>query len=81
MTHAFTGLSAGAHAITITALGAKGSTSGTDTQVAIDAFQVGSTLYTTPTVNYGWQTVAASGASGGQWSSTALAIEDMHADS
>ncbi|HMC70238.1 MAG TPA: hypothetical protein VKJ07_13870 [Mycobacteriales bacterium] len=73
VTHAFTGLSAGAHAITITALGAKGSTSGIDTQVAVDAFQVGSTLYTTPTVNYGWQTVAASGASGGQFADSDLA--------
>jgi hypothetical protein len=73
VTHAFTGLSAGRHTITIRALGVKGSTSGTDTQVAIDAFQVGATLYATPTVKYGWQTVAAPGASGGQFAESDLA--------
>lgn len=52
--------------------GQKGATAGTDTRVAVDAFQVGATLHPTPVLKYGWRTVAASGASGGHYAQADL---------
>ncbi len=69
----FTGLSNGAHAITITVLGEKGSPYGTDQLVAVDAFKVGSKLTATPTLGAAWKKVKASGASGGSFAESDLA--------
>ncbi|MDQ1604879.1 MAG: large repetitive protein, partial [Actinomycetota bacterium] len=61
------GLSSGAHTVRILALGRKGSTHGTDTRVAVDAFRVGATLWTTPTLTGAFGGVKASGAWNGRY--------------
>jgi hypothetical protein len=63
----FSGLGAGAHTITIKVLGTKGSTSGTDTRVTIDAFKDGGTIKGTPSMVYRWATATTSKAYGGTW--------------
>jgi GH25 family lysozyme M1 (1,4-beta-N-acetylmuramidase) len=61
----FTGLGAGDHTITITALGTR-SSSATGTQVGIDALRAGGTLHRTPKPTGGtWSRVAAASAGGG----------------
>jgi bacillopeptidase F len=62
----FSGLSSGTHSITIRVSGAKGSSTGKDARVSIDAFKVGG-LYGTPNVSYRWATVSSSGAQGGSY--------------
>jgi hypothetical protein len=60
-------LPAGSHVMVIIVRGVKGSSSGTDTQVAVDAFTVGSTLFATPGVQYVWRSVTATIASGDRY--------------
>jgi hypothetical protein len=72
----FSGLSSGAHSITIRVSGAKGSTAGKDARVAIDAFKVGG-LYGTPNVAYRWATVSSSGAQGGSYVSAKFPWTEM----
>jgi hypothetical protein len=63
--HAFTGLGAGDHTITITALGIRSSRA-TGTRVGIDALRAGGTLHRTPRPTAGaWSRVAAVAAGGG----------------
>jgi GH25 family lysozyme M1 (1,4-beta-N-acetylmuramidase) len=50
----FKGLAPGEHTITVRVLGEKGSTSGTDTQVAIDAFEAGGKVVWTPQLTVSW---------------------------
>jgi hypothetical protein len=61
----FSGLSNAAHTITIAVLGTRGSTSGTDARVAVDAFKDGGTIKGTPAAGYRWATVYTSKAYGG----------------
>ena len=81
------GLSAHSHTIAIVVKGLKGSTSGTGTDVAVDAFKVGSTLYSTPAARYGWQQINTPSASGGAyirsdtaWSRTAFSFRSTRVD-
>ena len=62
----FSGLSSGTHSIAIRVSGTKGSSSGKDARVSIDAFKVGG-LYGTPNLAYKWATVSSSGAQGGSY--------------
>lgn len=60
------------HTITIIVLGQKGSTAGTDTQVAVDAFTVrtpsgANVLHASPLLVYEWRLVSSSLASGGRY--------------
>jgi hypothetical protein len=50
----FRHLGPGEHTITIRVLGAKGSSAGTDTQVAVDAFGVGSRVVSNPELTLSW---------------------------
>jgi GH25 family lysozyme M1 (1,4-beta-N-acetylmuramidase) len=68
----FRGLDAGAHTITITVLGQKGSTQATDTRVAIDAFTAGGKTVWTPTFAATWRKTRLAGASGGS-----VAVSDL----
>jgi hypothetical protein len=69
-----TGLSSGNHVLKIVVRGLKGSTAGTDTQVAVDDFVVGSAVtgQTGAGVTYAWDLVSASPATGGKY-----AIDDL----
>jgi hypothetical protein len=69
----FSGLSAGDHTITVTALGKRGSRSATDHLVAVDAFEVAGDLIATPELGASWRTRRASGASGGSLAESDLA--------
>jgi hypothetical protein len=60
----FRGLTSARHTFLIVVRGIKGATSATGTDVALDAFTVGSTTSTTPRTVYTWQRVASSSASG-----------------
>lgn len=60
-----TGLSYASHTLTIRVRGAKGSSAGVGTNIAVDAFTTGSTVNTTPGVTYTWGFVKTAGASGG----------------
>jgi hypothetical protein len=62
----FSGLSNKTHTITVKVSGTKGSTSGKDARVAVDAFKMGG-LYGTPNASYRWATVTSSGAQGGSY--------------
>jgi GH25 family lysozyme M1 (1,4-beta-N-acetylmuramidase) len=67
VTHEFTGLGAGDHTITITALGTR-SSSATGTQVGIDALRASGTLRRTPRPTTGvWSRVTAISAGGGSY--------------
>lgn len=70
-----TGLSKGSHVIKIEVRGVKGAKSGTDTQVAVDAFSVGTlrTQQNSVGVSYTWRPVSASAASGGSYAEDDLA--------
>jgi bacillopeptidase F len=59
------GLGSASHTLTIRVRGARGSSHGTGTDVAVDAFKTGRTLVTSPTLTYTWGTVKVSAASGG----------------
>lgn len=74
----FSGFSRGRHSIVISVPGVKGSSVGKDTRVSIDAFKVGSTLFTTPSVTYQWRITGAIGASGGSYAACALAGCNMY---
>jgi hypothetical protein len=63
----FGGLSSGYHYITVRVLGQRGSSAGSSTWVAADAFAVSGSLVSSPKVRFGWQPVTASGASGGHY--------------
>src|SRR5919108_4670409 len=67
----YSGLSASQHTIRIVAKGQAGA-NGTRTTVTVDAFQVGATLYSTPTVAYRWQQQPNASAWGG-----AVARDDL----
>lgn len=69
----FRNLPSGDHVITIVALGTKGSTAGTDTQVAIDAFGVGGDVVANPKLDATWHPVRSAGASGGSFAASDLA--------
>jgi hypothetical protein len=62
---AFTRLGAGEHTITVRVLGTPGSPNGADTQVAVDAFGVGSRVTWTPKLVPSWGTLKMKAASGG----------------
>jgi hypothetical protein len=63
--HVFSGLSKGAHTITVRALGQVGAPSAIDDQVAVDAFRAGGKTWWTPTLDLSWRNLHVSGASGG----------------
>ena len=69
----FSGLSAGKHTITVTALGRRGSRSATDDLVAVDAFEVAGDVIATPELAASWRTRRVSAASGGSLSESDLA--------
>jgi bacillopeptidase F len=60
------GLTNTTHTLLIRVHGTKSSAS-KGTKVAIDAFTVGSTRYSTPSVTYSWQSISTSSASGGKY--------------
>jgi len=68
----FSGLSSGNHTIRILVRGLKGSTAGTGTSVAVDAFSVGGVVDGSPTLDCGWRVVSTSSASGGKYATTDL---------
>lgn len=61
----FPHLGRGEHTITIRILGVKGSSAGTDTQVVVDAFAVGSRVVSNPEPTLSWGTSSVRAASGG----------------
>ncbi|HEX9123681.1 MAG TPA: GH25 family lysozyme [Actinomycetota bacterium] len=61
----FTRLGPGEHTITIRVLGVKGSPAGTDTQVVVDAFGVGSKVVWNPPLVQAWGRLKMKAASGG----------------
>ncbi|MFY9586568.1 MAG: hypothetical protein WAT66_03820 [Actinomycetota bacterium] len=63
----FSSLGSGSHVLVVIVQGKKGSTSGTGTNVAVDAFRVGTTLVRTPALSFTWGTVGTSAASGGKY--------------
>lgn len=71
LTRTVSGLTNAKHTLRIVVRGEKGSTSGTGTNVAVDAFKVGTALSASPAVTFAWARRSASTASGG-----AYAIED-----
>jgi len=60
----------GRHTLTVRARGAKGSSHGTGTDVAVDAFRSGSTIISSPSVTYTWGIVKAAAAYAGAYSWT-----------
>ena len=67
------GFAYGRHTITVRARGAKGSSHGTGTDVAVDAFRSGSSIIASPVLSYTWGVVKASSASAGGYSWSDLA--------
>src|SRR5207245_4942738 len=67
------GFAYGRHTITVRARGAKGSSHGTGSDVAVDAFRSGSSIIGSPGLSYTWGVVKASSASAGgySWSDSA----------
>jgi hypothetical protein len=61
------GFSYGKHTLTLRARGTKGSSHGTGTDVAVDAFRSGSSIVASPGLTYTWGTAKASSASGGAY--------------
>jgi hypothetical protein len=55
--HSYGGLTSATHTIKIVVNGTLGATSGTGTYVAVDAFQVGTTVSSTPAATYQWRPV------------------------
>ena len=62
------GFAYGKHTLTVRARGAKGSSHGTGTDVAVDAFRSGSSIISSPGLSYTWGVVKASSASAGAYS-------------
>ena len=58
------GLSSGAHALTVIVRGLKGSSSGTGSNVAVDAFTVGGVRQNSPSLTTSWAKISTSHASG-----------------
>ena len=77
---AFHGLAPGEHTITVRVLGKKGSSSATDTQVAIDAFQAGGHNLWTPPLVASWGRQHVRGASGGSVTVSDLTRSDATLD-
>jgi len=71
LARSITGLSNAKHTLRIVVRGEKGSTSGTGTNVAVDAFKVGGVLSASPVVTFAWARRSAASASSG-----AYAVED-----
>lgn len=69
----FSGLSAGDHTITVTALGRRGSRSAADDLVAVDAFETAAGLTAQPQLDASWRTRRVSAASGGSLAESDLA--------
>jgi hypothetical protein len=67
----YSGLLSGTHTIRIVPLSQAGA-NGTGKNIAVDAFQVGATIYSTPTVRYTWHHVADASAWGG-----GLSLDDI----
>lgn len=68
LTRTITGLSNAPHTLKVVVRGERGSTAGTGTYVAVDAFRVGSgAVSASPPVTFGWGRFGASGASGGAY--------------
>jgi len=65
-------ISSGAHALTVIVRGLKGSSNGTGTNVAIDAFAVGGTRNNTPPLQYTWHEPATTLAFGGAYAQADL---------
>ena len=63
--HLFSGLSKGAHTITVRVLGQVGAPGASDAQVAIDAFRAGGKTWWTPLLDPSWRNLRVVGASGG----------------
>jgi hypothetical protein len=63
----FSGLSSSAHTIQVVVRGLKGSSAGTNTNVAVDGFKVGTSVFGTPTLSSRWRSVSSSSASGGSY--------------
>jgi GH25 family lysozyme M1 (1,4-beta-N-acetylmuramidase) len=76
----FHGLAPGAHTITIHVLGKKGSTAGTDVEVAIDAFGAGGHTVWTPPLVVSWGRQRVIGASGGSVTVSDLTRSDASLD-
>ena len=76
----FHGLAPGEHTITVHVLGKKGSSAGTDAQVAIDAFQAGGHLVWTPPLVASWGRQHVGGASGGSVTVSELSRSDATLD-
>jgi GH25 family lysozyme M1 (1,4-beta-N-acetylmuramidase) len=68
----FSGLSSGGHTIQIVVRGVKGSSAGTGTYVAIDAFTAGGVLISSPSPAYVWRVGSSSAAKGGKYAITDL---------
>jgi hypothetical protein len=68
----FAGLEPGPHTIVVRVLG-NGSPKATDTQVVVDAFQVGADVVANPELQASWGTVEAPRASGGDLAASGLA--------
>jgi lysozyme len=77
---AFHGLAPGEHTITVRVLGKKGSSAGTDTQVAIDAFRTGGHNVWTPPLIASWGRRLVGGASGGSVAVSDLVRSDASLD-
>ncbi len=69
----FRRLGPGPHTITIRVLGVKGSSAGTDTQVVVDAFAMGSRIVSNPELSLSWGASKLNAASGGSVSTSDLA--------
>jgi hypothetical protein len=69
----FSGLAAGDHTITVTALGKRGSRSAIDDLVAVDAFETAGGLTARPELDASWRTHRVSAASGGSLAESDLA--------
>ncbi len=73
----FSGLSAGAHTITIRVTGSKGSSAAKDVRVAIDAFRSGGSTNVTPSLSFRWAAISASGADGGTYRAARFSGTEM----
>ncbi|MCA1833885.1 MAG: hypothetical protein LC750_14385 [Actinobacteria bacterium] len=75
--HSFS-LPAGIHVLSIVVLGKKGTSSATDTRIAIDAFKVGATLYSSPVLTMSGKIMVTSAASGGKYETTTMPGSNLY---
>jgi bacillopeptidase F len=73
----FSGLSSGTHTITIKVTGSKGSTSGKDVRVAVDAFRRLGSTDVSPHMSHRWAAVSTSGADGGTYRAARFSGTEM----